>query len=134
MHEPLSSKNLAHIARGDLCSGCGACAGMFPDKLAMKMYRPGFLRPKQIAPLTEAEDSSLTGFCPALGQTIEAQGRTDHTLWGPYLEMRTGWSTDSDLRFAGASGGALSGLLLHLLETGEVEAVVQIAAASGTNP
>ncbi|WP_245813547.1 Coenzyme F420 hydrogenase/dehydrogenase, beta subunit C-terminal domain [Roseovarius marisflavi] len=105
---------------------------MFPDKLAMEMSPPGFLRPKQIAPLTEVEDDRLASFCPALGQTIEAQGRTDDILWGPYLEMRTGWSTDPDLRFSGASGGALSGLLLHLLESGEVDAVVQIAASADT--
>lgn len=132
MYESPLSKALGRITQGDLCTGCGACAGMFPGKLTMEMSPPGFLRPKQIAPLTEAEDDCLASFCPALGQTVEAQGRTDHTLWGPYLEMRTGWSTDPDLRFSGASGGALSGLLLHLLDSGEVEAVVQIAAASKT--
>ncbi|WP_417462999.1 Coenzyme F420 hydrogenase/dehydrogenase, beta subunit C-terminal domain [Kordiimonas sp.] len=47
--------------------------------------------------------------------------------------METGWATDPDLRFFGASGGALSGLLLHLLRSGEVTDVVQIAAAPG-NP
>ena len=132
MHEPRPSKNLADIAKGDLCAGCGACAGMFPDKLAMEMSPPGFLRPRQIAPLTGAEDDCLAGFCPALGQVVETQGRTDDTLWGPYLEMQTGWSTAPDLRFAGASGGALSGLLLHLLESGDVDAVVQIAASADT--
>ena len=59
---------------------------------------------------------------------MAARGRIDDILWGPYLEMRTGWSTDPELRFAGASGGALSGLLLHLLESGTVDAVVQIEA------
>ena len=130
MQEPQSSKTLHRIAKGDLCAGCGACVGMFPNKLAMEMAPPGFLRPKQIAPLTEAEDGRLASFCPALGQTVEVQGRTDHTLWGPYLEMQTGWSTDPDLRFAGASGGALSGLLLHLLDRSEVDAVVQISASA----
>lgn len=125
-----SSKILHRIAKGDLCAGCGACVGIFPDKLTMEMSPPGFLRPKEIAPLSAIEEGALARFCPALGQTVEAQGRTDHTLWGPYLEMRTGWSTDPELRFAGASGGALSGLLLHLLESGEVEAIVQIAATS----
>ena len=42
--------------------------------------------------------------------------------------MKTGWATDPELRHAGASGGALSALLVHLLETGEVEAVLQTAA------
>lgn len=128
MRDSSSSPALRRIARGDLCAGCGACGGMFPDKITMEMTPPGFLRPRQHAPLSASEDAALTRFCPALGQKVEARGRPDHVLWGPYLEMRTGWATDPGLRFAGASGGALSGLLLHLLESGEVEAVVQIAA------
>ena len=128
MYEPASSKLLNRIAKGDLCSGCGACAGVFPDKVTMKMAEPGFLRPRQSALLSTAEEEALPDFCPALGQTVRAKGRPDHTLWGPYLTMQTGWSTDPELRFAGASGGALSGVLLHLLDSGEVEAVVQVAA------
>ena len=126
-------KTLRRIARGDLCAGCGACAGVFPDKIGMEMAPPGFLRPRQTAPLSTEEQAAFARFCPALGQRVEAQGRTDDILWGPYLEMRTGWATDPELRFAGASGGALSGLLLHLLESGAVEAVVQIEADPG-NP
>lgn len=127
---PASRKSLNLILSGDLCAGCGACAGVFPDKLTMEMSPPGFLRPREIAPLNSTEEDALARFCPALGQTVDAKGRSDHTLWGPYLEMRTGWSPDPEVRFAGASGGALSGLLIHLLESGEVEAIAQIAAAS----
>ena len=122
------SRVMAKIETGDLCAGCGGCAGVFPDKVTMETIPPGFLRPRETAPLDAAEEAALARFCPALGQAVAPAGRTDHVLWGPYLEMRTGWSTDPDLRFAGASGGALSGMLLHLLETGTVEAVVQIAA------
>lgn len=130
MHRFRSNKVLSGIRQGNLCAGCGACAGAFPDKLTMEMSPPGFLRPREIAPLNSTEEDALARFCPALGQTVDAKGRSDHTLWGPYLEMRTGWSTDPEVRFAGASGGALSGLLIHLLESGEVEAIAQIAAAS----
>jgi len=129
MNAPLIGPTLHRITHGDLCAGCGACAGIFPDKLAMEMSSPGFLRPRQIGALSQEEDAALTRFCPAVGQTVETNDRFDHILWGPFLEMHTGWATDPELRFSGASGGALSGLLLHLLESGEVEAVVQIAAA-----
>lgn len=128
MHASSSGRILERIARGDLCAGCGACAGVFPDKIRMEMTQPGFLRPRQTAALDAAEARTFGRFCPALGQKVAAQERTDHVLWGPYLKMHAGWATDPELRFAGASGGALSGLLLHLLESGVVEAVVQIAA------
>jgi coenzyme F420 hydrogenase subunit beta len=44
--------------------------------------------------------------------------------------MQTGWATDPALRFAGSSGGALSAILVHLLERGRVDAVVQ----TGSDP
>ena len=119
---------LRRIARGDLCAGCGACAGVFPGKIAMEQAPPGFLRPREIAPLTATQEAAMSRFCPALGQAVAPQGRIDDPLWGPYLQMHTGWSADPDLRFRGASGAALSGLLLHLLDSGTVEAVVQIEA------
>jgi len=120
---------LRRIARGDLCAGCGACGGVFPDKITMEIAPPGFLRPRQSAPLSAAEEAAFARFCPALGQKVEARGRPDHVLWGPYLEMRTGWATDPELRFAGASGGALSALVLHLVESGQVDVVVETRAA-----
>jgi coenzyme F420 hydrogenase subunit beta len=121
--------SLARVARGDLCSGCGACAALVPGKVAMAVSREGFLRPEQGAALTPDEDAAIAAVCPGLGQTVEAAGRTDDPLWGPYLSMQTGHATDPEVRFVGSSGGGLSMLLVHLLETGAVDAVIQTAAA-----
>lgn len=123
-----ASSNMHRITQGDLCAGCGACAGLFPAKLDMSTAAPGFLRPRQLGALSEAEDTALARFCPALGQSVEAGGRSNHVLWGPFQDMQTGWATDPEMRFAGASGGGLSALLVHLLDSGTVKAVVQISA------
>jgi len=117
------------VARGDLCAGCGACAGLLPDKVKMAVTPPGYLRPHQTAPLSAAEDALVSAICPGLGQQVAAGGRADPVLWGPYVGMQTGWATDPGLRFAGSSGGALSMLLVHLLAEGVVDAVVQTAAS-----
>ena len=114
----VQSPALARVARGDLCAGCGACAALAPDKIAMTISSPGFLRPAQSAPLTAKEEADVTAVCPGLGQTVDARGRLDPVLWGPYLKVMTGWATDTDVRFAGASGGGLSAMLIHLLESG----------------
>ncbi|WP_237066466.1 Coenzyme F420 hydrogenase/dehydrogenase, beta subunit C-terminal domain [Loktanella sp. M215] len=79
--------------------------------------------------MSPTEDAAIASVCPGLGQTVATAGRTDHVLWGPYVTMMSGFSTHSDLRHAGASGGALSAILLHLIESSTVDAVVQIAAA-----
>ncbi len=124
-----SSPSLARVARGNLCAGCGACAGLLPAKIGMVVADPGYLRPQQTAPLSASEEATIAAICPGLGQQVAAQGRADHVLWGPYLSMVTGWATRPELRFAGASGGALSAILQHLLDVGHVDAVVQTAAA-----
>jgi coenzyme F420 hydrogenase subunit beta len=121
---------LARVARGNLCAGCGACAGLFPDRIAMEPAPPGFLRPRQTAPLTASEDAQIARICPGLGQTAAAEGRTDSVLWGPYVGLQTGWATDPALRHAGSSGGALSALLVHLLHSGTVDAVIETTASA----
>lgn len=123
-----ASRSLARVSQGDLCSGCGACAALAPGKVRMALAAPGFLRPVQDAPLEVAEEAAIARTCPGLGQSVAAAGRTEAVLWGPYVSMQTGWATDPDLRFAGASGGGLSALLVHLLHSGRVDAVIQIAA------
>lgn len=125
---PPVAPSLARVARGDLCAGCGACAALAPGKVTMTVQGPGFLRPLQSAPLTAAEDAAISGVCPGLGQRVAADGRQDDPLWGPFVSMQTGWADDAAIRFAGSSGGALTMLLAHLLEAGQVEAVVQTAA------
>ena len=125
----LQSKALARVAQGDLCAGCGACAGLFPQKIIMETAAPGYLRPTQTAPLSAVEDGLIAGICPGLGQTVAAAGRSDPVLWGPYVSMQTGWATNSAIRHAGSSGGALSALLVHLLAVDAVDAVVQTAAS-----
>ena len=94
----------------------------------MQRVDPGYLRPRQEAQLSPEEESGIAAICPALGQTVEAAGRTDSVLWGPYVSIATGWATDPDTRFAASSGGALSAILTYLVESGRVDAVVQTAA------
>jgi coenzyme F420 hydrogenase subunit beta len=114
--------------RGDLCTGCGACVALAPGKLDLAMASPGFLRPVQRDTLSDAEEGAISRTCPGLGQKVIAAGRSDSVLWGPYVSMQTGWATDPAVRFAGASGGGLSALLIYLLQSESVDAVIQIAA------
>lgn len=122
------SRALARVERGDLCSGCGACAGaVAPGKIVMG-EREGWLRPVQTAPLTAEEDAAFARVCPGLTLEQDARGRRDDVLWGPVVAARTGWATDPALRRNASSGGGLSALLVHLLESGAVDDVLQITA------
>ena len=122
--------SLSRVARGSLCSGCGGCAAAAPGKVRMETKAPGYLRPTQIKTLTPEEDRLIVAICPGLGQTVEAAGRRDEVLWGPYASVFTGWANDAEIRHAGSSGGVLSAIILHLVETGVVDAVIENTAAA----
>ncbi len=125
----LLADSLSRVKRGNLCAGCGACAGLFPSSISMQVESPGYLRPVQHARLSPADDSLIASVCPGLGQEVKPEGRQDPVLWGPYVSMQTGWATDPALRYAGASGGGLSALLAGLLAQGHVDAIAQTQAA-----
>lgn len=122
------SAALARVARGNLCAGCGACAGIAPGRIGMEMTPPGYLRPRQSASLAPEQEALIAAACPGLGQAVQAGGRADDPLWGPYLGMRTGWARDPQIRHGGSSGGGLTAVLIHLLASGQIDAVVQTAA------
>ncbi len=129
----LASPALARVRSGRLCAGCGGCAAVAPGKIGMALEAPGYLRPVQHAPLSDAEERTVAAICPGLRLDQVAGGRPDDPLWGPHLGVWTGHAADPALRHAASSGGALSTLLVHLLESGAVEFVLQTAADPG-NP
>ncbi len=88
----------------------------------------GFLRPVQNTALTDAQDARIAGICPGLGLTQDASGRKDHPLWGPYVSVHRCHATSPALRHRASSGGGLSAVLIHLLETGAVDRVLQVGA------
>ncbi|MFN3938081.1 MAG: Coenzyme F420 hydrogenase/dehydrogenase, beta subunit C-terminal domain [Gemmobacter sp.] len=127
------SHSLARVGRGDLCSGCGGCAALVPDRIVMRLDTSGFLRPGLRGAVTPAEDEAIARICPGLGQQVAAGARRDDPLWGPFVALHTGHATDAALRHAGASGGGLSAVAAWLLDSGRVDAVIQTAADPG-NP
>ncbi len=88
----------------------------------------GYLRP-EINGLVK-NGAEISACCPAVGLRAPKapEGAFYDPLWGPYLQMQRGWARDAGLRFAGASGGALSAVLQGLLAQGRVDAVLQTAA------
>ena len=122
------SAAIATALKGDLCAGCGLCAALAPEAVRMTR-RDGWLRPEVSAPVPAAAEAEIAAACPALGieQTVP-EGAQDHTLWGPIIGLRAGHAVDPALRRQASSGGGLSALLVHLLETGAVDFVLQTGA------
>ncbi|MDW8034523.1 MAG: Coenzyme F420 hydrogenase/dehydrogenase, beta subunit C-terminal domain [Nitrososphaerota archaeon] len=108
-----------------VCSGCGVCISQCPNQaLGIVMTREGFLRPS-------VEISKCTGchlcewICPF---TIKLErlrvSKTLNLLLGDYLKIGLSWSTDNEIRFKAASGGAVISILKYLLEHELVDAVL----------
>lgn len=121
------SPTLARVARGDLCSGCGLCAGVAPEAIAIAR-ESGFARPRQRAPITSEAESAIAKACPGSTVAPWPVAPVNHPYWGPAFRVLGGHATDDRVRFAGSSGGALTAIALHALAHGRAEQVLHVTA------
>jgi coenzyme F420 hydrogenase subunit beta len=123
----LGSPTVKRVLRGQLCTGCGLCASVASDAIRMEDVESGYARPRQYGPVSAAEERLIAAACP--GAIVEPWSTTEvHPHWGPFRQVMTGHAQDPQVRFEGSSGGAISALLIHALETGLVDRVIHIAA------
>ncbi len=118
------------VAPGN-CMHCGACVGLNPDLLGFEETPRGPLpHPKRL--LTAEEDERLAlawSVCPGRGVPYpdllsSLNYGPVHPLLGPHQQVAIGYSGDPSIRRQGASGGVISSVLIHLLETGQVDGAV----------
>lgn len=122
---------LDRIVQGGLCHGCGACASALgTKKLTMKMDEAGYLRPARISSADTEEDRVLTEVCSGYSLDQKADHRPYDDVWGPVLSLQTGYSTDPEVRYQGSSGGVISALAIHLIESETVDFVLQTHAST----
>lgn len=123
------SPTLKRVLSGQLCSGCGLCAGIAPDAIKLETVAPGYSRPRQTAPVSATAEKIIATACPgAKVAPWSGIALNQHPYWGPWRGIYTGYALDPDVRFAGSSGGAISALLIHALTSGQVEQVLHISA------
>jgi coenzyme F420 hydrogenase subunit beta len=129
------SATIARVLAGELCTGCGLCAGVSDGAITMGIDGTGFSRPMQRGAVTAQAERAITAACP--GAIVSPWDRMTaaevHPSWGPYSSCATGHATDDAVRFAGSSGGMLSALAIHALETGMVDAVLHVRG-DGSEP
>jgi coenzyme F420 hydrogenase subunit beta len=125
-------RNVRDVAERQLCTGCGACASVDPEHIRMIDVLDHGRRPLVEGPGEPSEESLAV--CPGIHlEHPELVGRPglleDYlSVWGPILEVWEGCATDSEIRFAGSSGGAASALALYSIERGGMEGVLHIKA------
>jgi coenzyme F420 hydrogenase subunit beta len=131
MTEPLS---LEAIVEAGLCIGCGLCRSIAPDRIRMALNGQGALVPELEQPLAEDQLALINRVCPGLrveGRLPENESpaaRWDD-IWGPALAMASGHAADPEVRFRASAGGGASALAVYLLESGEVDFILHVAAS-----
>lgn len=121
---------VAEVAQNGFCTGCGACESIAgSDVVAMRMSRGGWLRPVVIKPVPKDIDARIADVCPGIIVRHEAVKSTHHPLWGPLVRVRAGHAIDADIRRQGSSGGGVSAIANHLLQSGRVSLVAQVAVS-----
>jgi len=115
----------------NLCTGCGACAGAFPDFIRMVDDPLNGRRPV-VAEGAAARDAARQAvqLCAGVGADFTTLPRADaiDRDWGPVLAAWQGHAADDDIRHRGSSGGAVTALALYALQSGLVQGVAHIAA------
>ena len=114
---------VADIPALKLCTSCGVCQGICPSRAITMKIVPG----GTWAPLIDESLCTDCGLCrqscagsgfdfPGMQHKLFG-GAPEHPEIGNTLEMFSGHCADSDLHWKAQSGGIVSTLLLHLLET-----------------
>lgn len=120
--------HVADIVDRHLCMGCGACAAARPDLVRMVDTEAHGRRPRLTGDATDKETRALARLCPGREIRLAQAESYDEAAWGPVLEVWEGHAVDPELRFQGSSGGVVSALALHRMESGLAAGTVQVAA------
>jgi coenzyme F420 hydrogenase subunit beta len=132
---PHRLESLRSIVEQGLCMGCGLCQSVAGDeRVRMRMRGECGERPTVIEALDESTLATIDMVCPGIhcegvGAEPSAPEIQIDPLWGPTVWMATGHATDEQVRFHASSGGALSALGKYLLDSGEVEFILHVAAS-----
>lgn len=124
----VDSPTVRRVLRGELCSGCGLCASVSGGAIRMRSEPPGYNRPELLGPISPEAEQLIAGACPGAVVAPWSDAPQIHPYWGPLRRVMTGAAVDESVRFEGSSGGAISALLTHALQSGLVDRVVHVGA------
>jgi coenzyme F420 hydrogenase subunit beta len=123
------------VAEHHLCTGCGACAYLAPDEVAMVDDVDDGRRPIRIGDGPGAR--AALAACPGVHLAHDPEWFATDVLpellplWGPVVQMWEGYAGDPDVRRGASSGGAATALAVDRLSRGLAHGVLHVHAAKG---
>jgi coenzyme F420 hydrogenase subunit beta len=115
-------EGILRIVRDGLCHRCGACIGICPAG-TFDVGPSGY--PVQVGKCVECDKcvQVCSGFevdYPALGAAVFGNAYRYGPALGPVKAAYVGHALDEEIRWKRASGGLITQLLVHLLESGRI--------------
>ena len=124
------SKELHRIMKSELCSRCGTCVGLSLGKISFVNKEKKYF-PEIIEPLNTDEAERILNACPGkefsfpeYNNKIFPNASHFHNYIGSYEGLYIAYAKDEEVRRNAASGGILSSLLIHLLESKKIDGVI----------
>ena len=131
--------DIEDIVRSGSCAGCGLCLSIDAQQprpqLEMRKTRSGHFRPRfrsdrDSSPAErEALSARVRAVCPGVELPAPAAPAMPppltSTVWGDAFSLCEGYASDPIVRHRAATGGVLTVVTQHLVESGAVEMVCQ---------
>lgn len=124
-----TASTVAEIVASGLCIGCGLCESVTEQRVTMATTEAGSLRPTPLDGFSDQEEATIVASCP--GTTSSPRSDLDvpvDPVWGRFTEMAYAWAGNPEVRFEAATGGVLTALGMHLVDSGQAAFVLHVGA------
>jgi coenzyme F420 hydrogenase subunit beta len=143
------SPDLPLVVSSGVCVGCGACAVVAPEHIAVELSETGSYLPvardgRGLSDLDERIALDASKVCPfsnsarnedSIGSELfSGDDASHHVAIGYYRKIVAGHVAGGDFRERGTSGGMTSWVLHRLLSSGEVDGVIHVASTLDALP
>ncbi len=125
------TQRLYQIVEHGMCIGCGLCQSVCGEKkIKIENVENGCPRPVVTGELSHQDMDRVMDVCP--GTRVDGlpswqidDASLDDSIWGVWREIYLAWSGDPEIRHMASTGGVLTEIALYLLESGEVDFILQ---------
>ncbi|PBJ06970.1 Coenzyme F420 hydrogenase/dehydrogenase, beta subunit C-terminal domain [Pseudomonas sp. ACN5] len=118
---------LKKIIEDNHCIGCGLCKSISPAQINFSENSHGFLEPSLLENLPHNAEAFISEFCPGsnIDISLAPENKEDY-MWGRIKKIGKAYSTSSNTRLAGSSGGVITEISAYLLAKGIVDSVYHL--------